>query len=334
MQKLSPIPPSLIELSVSRAGLVTTTEALSANLTKPRIGRLIEHGEITRKANGVLLLKEGGARCRDRVGKIQFGRLLAAHLGVMATGPTSAAAGQSALAIMGAAGLPATVKTEFTLKSGGSTCLDKRFSNRREPYRESYLINGIRVVSPTMALAQSVLSLHRNNAVSVMESLVRQKILDTNALTKSRELIARRPGAVAARPWFDLVDARSDSPAETFARLNCTSLGYPPDAIQLEVFNREGHFIARVDLAWRFPDKRWLLGEIDGFDYHSSPDDVRRDRVRQNKLVGRNTVLRRWSGADAMSDRLATDIHLLLKGEGWRPNQVPTAECNRLVLVE
>jgi hypothetical protein len=182
-------------------------------------------------------------------------------------------------------------------------------------------VYGIRTVEPAVALAQAVLESERHTAVSLMDSARRLGVVDDEAFAYAQEWSTGHRGCRRREPWWALSDKRADSPAETVARLRCSDLGVPPDAIQLPIRSAAGSFVARADLAWCLPDGRWLLGEIDGFDYHSSRQQHLSDLERQNRLLTSDVLLRRWTGGHAYSGRLSTDVYILLENAGWKPGQ-------------
>ena len=59
-------------------------------------------------------------------------------------------------------------------------------------------------------------------------------------------------------------------------------MGLPPPELQLRVHDERGGLVARVDFAW--PQAR-LVVEVDGFAYHSSREDVRKDHARAVRLT-------------------------------------------------
>ena len=325
-------PDSIYRLAVKRGGIVKTSEVYRIGIDSHRVSRLITQGILSKPGRGLLVIKEAALQSLNDVGEPQYLRLRAAYSPVLAAGPSAAAAGQAAIVLMGAQGLPKTIIPEFTTKSGGPTALDHIYHNRREPFTQARQINGVNFVLPEVALAQAVTGLPRNNAIALMDSMLNNNLLDPTGLARAENLTARRVNAKNVRPWWRLVDQRSQSPAETFARLTCLDLGCPADALQLEVFDAFGSQVARVDMGWRLPDGRWLLGEIDGFDFHSTARQLQADRSRQNQLMSSNTILRRWNGADALSGRLASDVHRILQDARWRPGQVPKPEAARMWL--
>jgi very-short-patch-repair endonuclease len=86
---------------------------------------------------------------------------------------------------------------------------------------------------------------------------------------------------------------------ESEARLRMIDAGLPTPELQYEIIDRCRQ-TWRVDFAW--PDARVAV-EYDGFDFHSSPEDLLRDRRKRSALqeVGwvvvsilSDDVRRRW----------------------------------------
>jgi hypothetical protein len=74
-----------------------------------------------------------------------------------------------------------------------------------------------------------------------------------------------------------------------------TRAGLPPEVLQLNVFDRDGRWIARVDMAWI---GRRVVIEVDGLEYHETPEAVLRDRDKQNRLAGAGWTLLRFTWFD------------------------------------
>lgn len=98
-----------------------------------------------------------------------------------------------------------------------------------------------------------------------------------------RAELERRRGArglATARERLPLLDPRAESPRETSLRLVLLEAGLPPCTPQHEVWDDDGAFVARLDLAW--PHARVAV-EYDG-DHHRDPRQHSRDLVRHNRL--------------------------------------------------
>jgi very-short-patch-repair endonuclease len=85
---------------------------------------------------------------------------------------------------------------------------------------------------------------------------------------------------VHVRELIPLVNAKAESPMESEARLVMIDHGLPTPTLQFEIVDRSGR-TWRVDFAW--PDLKVAV-EYEGFDFHSSPDDLRRDRQKRAAL--------------------------------------------------
>ena len=75
--------------------------------------------------------------------------------------------------------------------------------------------------------------------------------------------------------------------------------GRAADELQVEIRTATGGFVGRGDLGWRLRHGRWLIAEIDGREFHESPQAVLRDRSRQNALLATGQVqLLRFTSTD------------------------------------
>ncbi len=88
-------------------------------------------------------------------------------------------------------------------------------------------------------------------------------------------------GVVALRALLPLADGGAESPPETRLRLLLVDSGLPVPATQVEVFDRFGGFVARIDLAW----PRWRVGvEYDGVQHWTDARQRTRDIDRIAEL--------------------------------------------------
>lgn len=123
-------------------------------------------------------------------------------------------------------------------------------------------------------------------AVAVIDGLLRQRLVNP---TELRDLAYARVGA---RGWkrmlrvAGLADAGAGSPQESRLRVRLVLAGLPPPVSQF-VVERDGRFIARLDLAW----PEWKVAvEYDGL-WHHDPEQFHRDRQRLNRLLGEDWIV-------------------------------------------
>jgi hypothetical protein len=88
-------------------------------------------------------------------------------------------------------------------------------------------------------------------------------------------------GIVQLREVVRLADAGAESPQETRTRLLLTDAGLRPPHTQIDVFNRFGEHVHRIDMGW----PKWKVGvEYDGEQHWSSPAIRAKDIDQQAEL--------------------------------------------------
>ncbi|MCZ4512583.1 hypothetical protein O3Q52_31365 [Streptomyces sp. ActVer] len=155
----------------------------------------------------------------------------------------------------------------------------------------------LRITSVDRTLADLLLSGPRDEAlVAVDSALTRRTVGVGDRATGERErrvrrapltrldavataLGQRRRGAVRAVGWLALADPACGSPAETVARLRMYDAGLHPET-QAEVVTFTGR-VLRPDFLFR---AQGVAVEIEGYAYHGSREDHRRDVARFNDL--------------------------------------------------
>ncbi|WP_159793724.1 type IV toxin-antitoxin system AbiEi family antitoxin domain-containing protein [Puerhibacterium puerhi] len=336
MQSPRPLPPAVLELARRQAGLVTASQLATAGLDRRRVHEKVAQRLLVRVCRGVYDVeptppslrtvawaRQRGWPCPTDV--LAAGRRRAAVLALLAHGPLAVASGLAALTLHGVEGIPLAYRAEVVIRTSAPRAPGRAGRVRR--FRGTGWTttpDGWAVAPLPEALAQAVLALSRHprgrdHAVAIMDDVLHRGLLTPSGLRKARRLTWHRPGAQAAQPWWDLVDARAESPAETWARLSCADAGVAPDVLQLDRLDSSGRFIGRVDMAWQLEDGTWLLVEIDGQDVHGRPGALVHDAERQNRLLTAGDVLLRFSGSAAWRGEVAAGVAQVLRRRGRRP---------------
>lgn len=129
-------------------------------------------------------------------------------------------------------------------------------------------------------------------AVAALDGMVRADELTLADLAAAAADGTGRWGVTRVRRAVPLVDARAESPPESWVRVALVLAGLAP-VPQYEVYDR-GLFVARVDLAW--PELR-LAVEYDGA-YHFDDDQVPEDAERLAALEAAGWRVLRVVAAD------------------------------------
>lgn len=322
-RRLTPLPGDMLELASRQGGYIATRQGPELGLHRNRLADWARAGALTLAVRGVYDVPGAVPTPASRSDQLDLRRRRASLIGLLAYGPSAVGTGLCALVLAGAQGAPVDLAPEVTFRHGDARRPIPEIRVRRVPVHRWICVGGFNLVEPEVALAQAVPEVDRLTAVSLMDSALNLKLVSVQGLRRAHELTRGRPGAARTHGWWGQADSRADSPAETIARLRCCDAGFPADAVQLEVRNHVGRLLARVELAWLLPDGRWLLAEIDGVDVHGTPHNVIADLHRQNPLVTSATVLRRYTGTQAMNGRLTTEVVAILRSTGWRPGATP-----------
>lgn len=103
---------------------------------------------------------------------------------------------------------------------------------------------------------------------------------------------------------LSLVDGGSESPQETRTRLLLVKSGFPPPRTQIQVFNRYGDFIARIDMGW---EDLKVGVEFDGAQHWLDARQRSHDIDRASELAAEGWVIVRVS-ADMLRYRAGTVV--------------------------
>lgn len=142
------------------------------------------------------------------------------------------------------------------------------------------MVDGRPATEPGWTAVEVARSLRRPRALATLDAALRSGTCDGRQLRAAAARQAGRRGIVKVRELIPLAAPEAESPMESEARLAMLDGGLPPPVLQYEIVDRNWQ-TWRVDFAW--PDQRVAV-EYDGFDWHSGPEDLRRDRQKRAAL--------------------------------------------------
>ncbi len=192
---------------------------------------------------------------------------------------------------------------ELTVPStqGGWSVPGIRVRRRDLPAGALALVDGLPVTSALVTAVDLAARLPHGAAVRVLDQVVAARLAGLEAV---RAEAARRsgPGSARARRAAAAADGLAGSPPETTLRLLLAGSGLPPAVAQVEVRDRAGRFVARVDFGW--PQLRFAV-EYDGAGH---VDRLAQDRRRLNALQAAGWRIFFVTAAD-----MRDPAHLLLR---------------------
>ncbi len=260
-------------------GVVTTAQALAVGVTERQL-RCLLRGGWTQPARGVYVSPHPADAFRASV------------RAALLTCPDAAACERTGARFHDLWGLPVWEPSEVPrLLVPRESRRSQRPGMRLHYGLEAQIVDvkrGMRVTHLARTVRDLSRALGLDELVCLLDSALRLGWSpDDYPLSRSR--------AAKVSAALTLADARSESALETRLRLVLVRAGLAPEVLQLNVLDRTGKWIARVDMAW--PSRR-LVVEADGRDPHDKPEALYRDRERQNDLSPAGWTLLRFTWFD------------------------------------
>lgn len=149
-------------------------------------------------------------------------------------------------------------------------------------------VSGRPMTAPAWTAVEVARALRRPRALATLDAALRSKTCERSDLVAAATAQRGRRGIVVVRDLIPFADAKAESPMESEARLVMHDGGLPTPELQYPIEDRYG-ITWHVDFAWPLCK---LAVEFDGFDFHSSVEDLERDRRKRAALIDRKwTVL-------------------------------------------
>lgn len=274
----------------------TRTTALAHGISRGRLSALVAAGVLRRLVRGVYV----DALATDTL------ELRAAALGLVAP-PDAVICRQSAawlygvdvLALSELAEVPKVESVRPPKSRSTRLSLSRGHSQTLLP-GDVVEMFGLRVTSPAATAIHLARHLDRPFALSAVDSMLHQGLLDLGELKAAVNRYPHHPGIVQTRELVAIADPSAESPGESWLRLRMIDAGFPRPQAQVVVAGADREY--RIDLG--FPevpvDGRRLGLEYDSDQWHSGAAADERDSRRQAAL-----------------DRLGWTVLSVRRGDVW-----------------
>lgn len=296
--------------AMRQCGLLSIDQLTAGGITRAVAARRVRAGRWGRPTRGVY--EVGAYRPIDLPPHLR--NLRSAHLGPLTFGSRAIAVSYSALTLYDVWGVPVGSPPQIALP-GASNRLNRNGIECRQfsAGSEILTIDGVRVVSAVRALAQAIVQVPARTALGLLDSALQRGVIHPEQVADVRLLVAHRRGAAGTARIWDLIDARRESPIESWAYFDLVGGGLIPTDIQVTVRDGAGRVVGRADIGYRMDDGTWLFVELDGVDYHPL-ERVFRDTRRDNGLLlaaGARTL--RYGAADlGPAGRMVREVAMAL----------------------
>ncbi|MBI3224733.1 MAG: hypothetical protein HYZ39_06710 [Mycolicibacterium cosmeticum] len=253
--------PELIGLLDLQGGVATTAQLL-AHLPRRSFEIALRTGVFDRLWQGIYCLGEASDELRLRGLDLSTGTSVPVCLGTAAAGYGFDTENNQLLHVLNP-------------PRGQLRSADGLLVHRREgaPLAD---VGGRLATAPNWTAVEVARSLRRPRALATLDAALRSGTCGRAELWRAALAQAGRRGIVDVRHLIPLADGRAESPMESEARLVMIDGGLPVPELQYEIIDGSGE-LRRFDFAW--PDDR-VAAEYEGVDWHSGPEEMRRDRRR------------------------------------------------------
>lgn len=272
--------------------MLSAPEAASSGLTPEMLEWACRRGHLRRLRRSMYTTAMQWETC-DPQGRHRL--LLTAALRAV---PNAVAVADSAAVLLGLPVPTVPPTPRFTLPRlggpSGGPGLQAGTRGRRALLAEDEVMvhRGLRVTVPERTVVDCARHLGRPWALAVADAAARLWRLPPEALAEAAGRNPRAPGHRAARWVAEHARPEPESPLESLARAAVILGGHPAPEPQVWVHTDRGSF--RVDLM----DRAGVIIEADGKVKYNDPQDVWKEKVRQDALRRRGHEVVRFTIAD------------------------------------
>jgi hypothetical protein len=259
------MPPELTAVFAAQGGVATFSQIL-VHVSRRGLQRRLRSAELVKIFPGIYSVGAADALTRLRGLDLRCGEHVAVCLGTAAAIFGFDTEGGTDLHVLNPQG--------HQLRDYDGLAVHRRNGAPLTTYRAR------RLTAPAWTAVEVARSLRRPRALSTLDAALRSQTCNRRDLLAAADDQARRRGIVTVRDLIPMARPEAESPMESEARLVMLDGGLPAPVLQYEIVDRDGR-LWRVDFAWL--DCRVAV-EYDGFDWHSSPEALRRDRQKRAAL--------------------------------------------------
>ncbi len=259
------VPPDLIRVFTTQGGVATFAQLL-VFLSRRQLQRQLRTGHLVKILPGIYSLGAPDTLTRLCGLDLRCGQPVTACLGTAAAMLGFDTESVTALHVLNPSG--------NLLRNQSGLVI-----HRRDGAPLTHL-RGRPLTTPAWTAVEVARALRRPRALATLDAALRSGTCTPAELLAVSAAHAGRRGIVTVRDLIPLARPGAESPMESEARLAMLDHRVPEPELQYEIIDLDGR-LWRLDFVW--PEAK-VAAEYDGFDFHKSPEDLRRDRQKRAAL--------------------------------------------------
>lgn len=278
---------ALADVASSNGGVFTRAQALACGYTERQVRALVAAGLWASLRHGIMVDAEQLALADDprrAVLDIAAGRLTLAD-------PTVGSDRSAAVAH----GLPLLSNSRSVFLIGshtvrrGTTRLPVLVRRGVVPQAQRTELNGVPLTTVARTLTDLSVAVPKLEAVVAIDAALHRRWATVEELAEIAAVVGTLPSLMQVLPDCD---GLSESPLESISRVILMQQGIETPELQHDVRGPDGELIGRVDLWW---GGYRVGGEADGLAKYDSPDRLRAEKLRQERIEQTGVHLVRWT---------------------------------------
>jgi hypothetical protein len=141
-------------------------------------------------------------------------------------------------------------------------------------------VDGVHVTTPVRTVSDLLRKMYRPYALAAADAFAHAGLVEVDAVVEHVARLKGYRGIVQARSLAVLIEARTQSPGESWQRLRMLDAGFPPPEPQFEVIDDFGRSFF-IDLPY---PERLFGSEYDGSEFHTAAAHRMHDHDRRDYL--------------------------------------------------
>lgn len=288
--------PALAACASAQHGVFTHRQARAAGYLPAEIRHRVASGRWTVLRRGVLA---EASTVRSAASDARARHLLAADAALVASDRPGVLSHRTAVALWGLPQLGAlptqvalTVEHQHRRRSPGL-----ELHTAVTPTGHRAVVDGRPVTSVARTLSDLARSAPLKQAVVAADAALERGLCTREDLVNVVADCWVWPGIARTKRLIEVVDGRAESPGESLSRLAFVAADLPAPELQVELVAGGQH--VRVDFLWV---AHRLVGEFDGRLKYATPEDLWREKLREDRIRAQGYRVVRWTWSDVHPD--------------------------------